>query len=72
MLFPLSPHSTTLISVHFHWISKAFEKPFSVICPAALLASPALEVEDRNAAPGVFFGLILNESFKNTWQVWPK
>ncbi|RMC06154.1 hypothetical protein DUI87_15584 [Hirundo rustica rustica] len=46
----------------------AFEKPFSVICPAALLASPALEMGDRNASPEVFFGLILKESFENSWQ----
>lgn len=67
--FSLSPHSAILVSQYFHWISKAFEKPFSVICPAALLASPVLGVGDRNAAPEVFFGLILKESFKNSWQV---
>lgn len=53
--FLLSSHSTILIFEYFHWISKAFKKPFSVICPAALLASPALEVGDKNASPEVFF-----------------
>lgn len=39
--------------MYLHWISNALEKLLGVICPAALLASPALEVVERNAAPGV-------------------
>jgi len=55
VLFFLCPHAISLTSVYLHWISKAFKKLLFVVCPAALPASPALEVVERNATPGVFF-----------------
>lgn len=45
---------------------------FFVTCLAALFASPALEAVKSSAVFGLVFGLVLHETFTNTWEVQTK